>query len=95
VCRKVLPGLLLAVLVAVVARVITWVLPAVVSEILVAILLGLVVSNAWKVPPGAGPGLRFVVQKVLRPASCFSARGSTWPTSPGSAVAPSGSSCSA
>jgi uncharacterized integral membrane protein (TIGR00698 family) len=65
-CQKVLPGLLLAVLVAVVARVITWVLPAVVSEILVAILLGLVVSNAWKVPPGAGPGLRFVVQKVLR-----------------------------
>jgi uncharacterized integral membrane protein (TIGR00698 family) len=37
-----------------------------VSEILVAILLGLLVSNVWKLPPAAGPGLRFVVQRVLR-----------------------------
>ncbi len=41
-------------------------LPAVVSEILVAILLGLVVSNVWKLPTATGPGLRFVVQRVLR-----------------------------
>ena len=65
-CRKVLPGLLLAVLVAVAARLVGWLLPAVVSEILVAILLGLVVSNVWKLPSGTGPGLRFVVQRVLR-----------------------------
>jgi uncharacterized integral membrane protein (TIGR00698 family) len=65
-CQKILPGLLLAILVAVVARVVTWLLPAVLSEILVAIVLGLVVSNVWTVPPTTGPGLRFVVQKVLR-----------------------------
>ena len=64
--RKVLPGLLLAVLVAAVARLVSWQLPAVVSEILVAILLGLVLSNAWSPPSSAGPGLRFVVQRVLR-----------------------------
>jgi uncharacterized integral membrane protein (TIGR00698 family) len=64
--QKNLPGLLLAVLVAVVARLVTWMLPAVVSEILVAILLGLLVSNVWAPPKSASPGLRFVVQKVLR-----------------------------
>lgn len=64
--QKMLPGLLLAVLVAAVARLAGWLLPAVVSEILVAILLGLVVSNVWTPPKAAGPGLRFVVQKVLR-----------------------------
>ena len=64
--QKNLPGLLLAVLVAVVARFVTWMLPAVVSEILVAIVLGLLVSNVWAPPKSASPGLRFVVQKVLR-----------------------------
>ena len=61
-----MPGLLLAVLVAAVARLVSGLLPAVVSEILVAILLGLLVSNARSLPPSAGPGLRFVVQRVLR-----------------------------
>jgi len=65
-CRKMAPGFLLAVLVAAVARLIATLIPAVVSEILVAILLGLLVANAWSLPRGAGPGLRFVVQKVLR-----------------------------
>jgi uncharacterized integral membrane protein (TIGR00698 family) len=64
--QKVLPGLTLAVVVAAVARLVTWLLPAVVSEILVAILLGLLVANVWTLPASAGPGLRFVVQKVLR-----------------------------
>ena len=64
--RKILPGLLLAVAVAAVARLVGWLLPAVVSEILVAILLGLLVANVWSLPASAGPGLRFVVQKVLR-----------------------------
>lgn len=61
-----MPGLLLALLVAAVARLVSWMLPAVVSEILVAILLGLLLSNAWSPPPSTGPGLRFVVQRVLR-----------------------------
>ena len=69
--QKHLPGLLLAVLVAAVARLVGWLLPAVVSEILVAILLGLVVSNVWTPPPATGPGLRFVVQKVLRAGIVF------------------------
>ena len=61
-----LPGLLLAVLVAAVARLVSGLLPAVVSEILIAILLGLLISNVWTLPPAASPGLRFVVQRVLR-----------------------------
>jgi uncharacterized integral membrane protein (TIGR00698 family) len=69
--QKHLPGVLLAVLVAAAARLVGVLLPAVVSEILVAILLGLAASNLWTPPKAAAPGLRFVVQKVLRAGIVF------------------------
>src|SRR3990170_4309671 len=53
-----LPGLLLAVAIAVAARLLSGALPAVVSEILVAVLLGIVVANALPLPAAVTPGAR-------------------------------------
>src|SRR5688500_14725873 len=61
-----LPGLLLAIAVAVAARLLSGALPSVVSEILVAVLLGIVVANALPLPAAVTPGVRFAVQRVLR-----------------------------
>jgi uncharacterized integral membrane protein (TIGR00698 family) len=64
--RAVLPGLLLALAIAVVARIVSGALPSAVSEILVAILIGIVVANALPLPAAVTPGVRFAVQRVLR-----------------------------
>lgn len=64
--RTVLPGLLLAVAVAIAARLVSGALPSVISEILVAVLFGIVVANVVPLPAAVSPGLRFSVQRVLR-----------------------------
>lgn len=61
-----LPGLLLAVAIAVAARLLSGALPSTVSEILVAVLIGIVVANALPLPAAVTPGVRFAVQRVLR-----------------------------
>ena len=63
---RVVPGLALAVTIAVAARLASGSLPPTVSEILVAVLLGIVVANVVPLPPAVSPGIRFAVQRVLR-----------------------------
>jgi uncharacterized integral membrane protein (TIGR00698 family) len=67
-----LPGLALAVLVALVARLLHHVLPpaagTVVGEVLFAVILGLVVGNAVRLPDALRPGIRFSFHTVLRAA---------------------------
>lgn len=67
-----LPGLALAVLVALVARLLHHALPpaagTVVGEVLFAVILGLVVGNAVRLPGALRPGIRFSFHTVLRAA---------------------------
>ena len=63
---RILPGLLIALAIAVVARLASGALPQALSEILVAVLLGIVVANVVPLPPAVSPGIRFAVQRVLR-----------------------------
>lgn len=63
---RILPGLLIAVAIAVLARAASGWLPATVSEVLVAVLAGIVVANVVPLPDAAAPGIRFAVQRVLR-----------------------------
>lgn len=61
------PGLLAAIAVAVVARLVTSVLPSIVAEVSIALLLGIVVAAVAgrRIGPLA-PGLAFASQRVLR-----------------------------
>jgi len=65
-----LPGLVLSVAVALVARFAHGFLPnswgASVSPVLLAVLLGLVVGNAWTLPATTRHGIRFAFQSLLR-----------------------------
>jgi uncharacterized integral membrane protein (TIGR00698 family) len=65
--RRVAPGLLAAIGIAIVARLSTVVLPPVVSEVTIAILLGLVVGRVRVVRSAPlGPGLKFAAESLLR-----------------------------
>ena len=61
------PGVIAAVIVAIVARLVTGYLPSIVAEVTVAILLGLVVATIAGPRLGRlGPGIAFTSQRVLR-----------------------------
>ena len=64
--RVLLPGLTLALLVAIVARATTNFLPAILSEVLVAVWLGLLIASAPWLPATTVAGLRFAQQRILR-----------------------------
>ncbi len=65
--RPLLPGLLAAIAIAIVARLATGLLPPVVSEVTIAILIGLVVGRVPAVRALAiGPGLKFAAERLLR-----------------------------
>jgi uncharacterized integral membrane protein (TIGR00698 family) len=65
-----LPGLALALLVALCARLVHHLLPpsagSIVGEVLFAVLLGLIVGNAARLPDSLRPGIRFSFHTVLR-----------------------------
>ena len=65
--RSIVPGLLVAIAVATVARLVTGLLPSIVAEVSVALLLGIVVASVAgpRLRP-LEPGLRFAAQRVLR-----------------------------
>lgn len=69
---SILPGLALAVLIAVIARGLHDLLPAqaqrLVAEVVLAVLLGLIAGNALSLPAIFLPGVRFSYQTVLRAA---------------------------
>lgn len=60
------PGIVLALLVAVVARAATAVLDVPFDEVLVAIVLGIALANLIPLPATYSPGLRLASQRVLR-----------------------------
>jgi len=66
------PGLLLAVACGIAARLLHGLLPskpaAVLGEVVIAVLLGLVVGNAFVLPPPFAPGIRFSFHSLLRVA---------------------------
>ncbi len=68
----ILPGLLLAVTVALTARLLHGFLPhavgAAVGEVIVAVLLGLTIGNAMRLSGATAPGIRFSFHTVLRTA---------------------------
>jgi uncharacterized integral membrane protein (TIGR00698 family) len=64
--QALVPGLALALAVALAARGAAVFLPSTVSEVLVAVVLGLVIANLWGLPASVQPGLRFTQQRVLR-----------------------------
>ena len=70
--RRVLPGLLLALVCAIAARLLHGALPpkveALVGEVVVAVLLGLVIGNAVTLPSALAPGIRFSFHSLLRAA---------------------------
>ncbi|HYR52625.1 MAG TPA: putative sulfate exporter family transporter [Candidatus Dormibacteraeota bacterium] len=70
--RRILPGLLLALVCAVAARLIHDALPtnagALVGEVVVAVLLGLVIGNMISLPTALAPGIRFSFHTLLRVA---------------------------
>lgn len=64
--RRVAPGLLIVLSVAIASRLIARVLPSAISEVLVAVLLGMIVTNSVRLPRPTAPGIAFAVQRVLR-----------------------------
>lgn len=65
--RSAVPGLLLAVAVAALARLATGLLPSTVAEVSIALLLGIVVASVAGERLGAfEPGLQFASQRILR-----------------------------
>ncbi len=70
--RRVLPGLIVTVACAIVARFLHGLLPArasaVVGEVVIAVLLGLVIGNALTLPEMLAPGIRFSFHSLLRAA---------------------------
>lgn len=69
---EILPGLVLAVLVAVIARQLHGMLPTraqhLLAEVILAVLLGLLIGNVTRLPAAFVPGVRFSYQTVLRTA---------------------------
>ena len=69
---SILPGLALAVLVALAARLVHQSLPknvgSILGEVLFAVAIGLVIGNAAKLPDAMRPGLKFSFHAVLRTA---------------------------
>jgi uncharacterized integral membrane protein (TIGR00698 family) len=63
---RLLPGLGLAVAIALVSRVAAGALPAVIAEVLIAVLLGILIANLLPLPAAVTPGVRFAVGRVLR-----------------------------
>jgi uncharacterized integral membrane protein (TIGR00698 family) len=68
--RKILPGLALALAVALAARLVHGLLPdsaaAAVGEVLLAVLGGMALGHAVSLPAEVGPGIRFAYDAVLR-----------------------------
>lgn len=64
--RQLLPGIVAAVAVAIVARSLAALAPQYLNEVLVAVVLGIVVANALPLPRSTAPGVRFAVQRILR-----------------------------
>src|SRR5262245_19621921 len=65
--RDVVPGLALAIGVALLARLaVRWLLPSAVSEVALALVLGLVIAARCNAPATMGPGLRLASQRILR-----------------------------
>jgi uncharacterized integral membrane protein (TIGR00698 family) len=68
----ILPGLALAVLVALAARLVHQSLPksvgTILGEVLFAVVIGLIVGNATRLPDSMRPGLKFAFHAVLRTA---------------------------
>ena len=68
--RKIVPGFLLALAVALAARALHGFLPtalqAAVGEVLLAVLGGIALGNAWSLPAATAPGIRFAYDAVLR-----------------------------
>lgn len=64
--RKLAPGLLLVVALAVVARLSTTVLPSIISEVTVGVALGLLVTNVLRPPAVVKPGVKFAMGTPLR-----------------------------
>src|SRR5262245_37880464 len=67
-----LPGVVLCLLIAVLARSVHGALPSsvgqVVGEVVFAVALGLVAGNAFKLPSRFAPGIRFSFTTILRTA---------------------------
>lgn len=70
--RRILPGLIVAILCAVAARWLHGLLPphagAILGEVVVAVLLGLVIGNTARLPESLAPGIRFSFHSLLRAA---------------------------
>jgi uncharacterized integral membrane protein (TIGR00698 family) len=70
--RAILPGLALAVCIAVIARAVHGLLPGgarhLLAEVILAVLLGLLLGNAVRLPAAFAPGVRFSYQTILRAA---------------------------
>jgi uncharacterized integral membrane protein (TIGR00698 family) len=70
--RALLPGLALAVLIAVIARGVHALLPIVarhlLAEVILAVLFGLLLGNFARLPSGFAPGVRFSYHTILRAA---------------------------
>jgi len=70
--RRVLPGLVVTILCAILARWLHGLLPAhagaIVGEVVVAVLLGLVIGNATRLPEALASGIRFSFHTLLRVA---------------------------
>jgi uncharacterized membrane protein YadS len=73
--RALAPGLLLAVLIAVIARGVHGILPPaaqrVLAEVILAVLFGLLLGNLTRLPPIFAPGIRFSYHTILRTAIVF------------------------
>lgn len=70
--RRILPGLIITVACAIVARLLHGILPAkggaIVGEVVIAVLLGLVIGNVLTLPAALAPGIRFSFHSLLRVA---------------------------
>lgn len=64
--RGVIPGLLVVVALAAVARVVAPALPSSTSEITVGVVLGIAIANLAAIHGMFGPGIRFAVHRLLR-----------------------------
>jgi uncharacterized integral membrane protein (TIGR00698 family) len=60
------PGLILVLAIAVVARILSVFLPPAVNAVIIAILLGLLIRNTVTVPASFQPGIKFALQRLLR-----------------------------
>lgn len=61
-----IPGLILVLVIAIVARLASGFLPPAVNAVIIAILLGLLIKNTVTVPSSFQPGIKFSLQRLLR-----------------------------